>query len=101
MSQHDEHHHMPGAGGEGYESDMADGVPGVVAAYIAVLTVAFFATVGGIYMFFRHEVDLELQRKVYAVESTELKQLRQEESSALSGKLDKAINQVVNEAKSK
>lgn len=101
MSQHDEHHHMPGAGGDGYESDMAHGTPGVVAAYMVVLTVAFFATVGAVYMYFRHEVDLELQRKVYSVQSEELNQLRQEEGKALSGKMDKAMNQVLSEAASK
>ena len=47
------------------------------------------------------EVDLELQRKIYSVQSEELNQLRQEENKALTGKMDKAMNQVLSEAKSK
>lgn len=102
MSQHDEHHHHePGAGGEGYEADMTSGAPGVVGMYIVVLSAVFFATVGGIYMYFRYETDQELQRKVYSVESEELKKLRAEESAALEGKIDQAMKQVVKEIAAK
>lgn len=102
MSQHDEHDHLePGAAGDGYEADMTSGVPGVVAAYILVLSAVFFATLGALYMYFRYETDQELQRKIYSVESPELKQLRQEEDAALKGKIDAAMKDLVKENASK
>ena len=103
MSQHDEQlhaghaHAAHGAGGEGYEADMTGATPGVVAAYIVVLSAVFFATLGGLYMYFRYEVDQELQRKVYSVESPELKALRAKEEAALKGKIDAAMKKIATE----
>ena len=99
MSEHDHHHPQPGAGGEGYEEDMTGSAAGVVFLYIAVLSVGFFATVGALYMYFRYEADAELQRKVYSVESEDLKKLRAEEAAALQGKIDAAMKTVVQESK--
>lgn len=95
---HDQSHHLePGAGGDGYESDMTGGAAGVAGLWIGVLSVAFFATVGAVYMFFRYETDQEVQRKVWRTESAELKDLRAREDAALQGKLNDARVKVLGE----
>lgn len=98
MSHHDSHHLPPGAGGEGYESDMAGGAAGIAGLWIGVLSVAFFATVGAVYMFFRYETDQEIQRKVWRTESVELQNLRAQEAAALQGKLNNARDKVLGQA---
>lgn len=83
--EHAAQHEGAYAAGELYEPDMGGSQPMILFTYIAVLTAAFFLSLGGLYMYFKWEAQTELERKVRSIESPALEQLRTEEAARLQG----------------
>lgn len=81
------------AAGELYEPDMGGNQPMIIFTYIAVLSAAFFLSLGGLYMYFKWEAEAELERKVRTLDSPALIQLRGEEATRLQG-IDGAMDAV-------
>lgn len=91
--EHAVQHEGAYAAGELYEPDMGGSQPMIIFTYIAVLSAAFFVSLGGLYMYFKWEAQAELERKVRSIESPALQQLRAEEAERLKG-IDAAIDAV-------
>lgn len=98
MSDSHEHHDGAYASGEMYEPDVGGRPTATIFAYIFVLSAAFFVTLGALYVYFKWEAEREFTRKIYTVESEELKELRAEEAEGLNG-IDKAMKAVAAEPK--
>ncbi len=94
--EHAEQHEGAYAAGELYEPDMGGSQPMIIFTYIAVLSAAFFLSLGGLYMYFKWEAQTELDRKVRSLESPALQQLRSEEHARLEG-IDKAMEAVASQ----
>jgi hypothetical protein len=84
MSDSHEHYDGAYAAGEMYEPDVGPRPTATIFAYIFVLSAVFFVTLGALYVYFKWEADMEKSRKVWTVESSELKELRAEEDKALT-----------------
>ena len=91
-------HNADYASGTGYEPDLSDKVSGIIFAWIAVLTVLFFITLGALVPYFKWEAEREMSKKVFTAESAELNELRKEEATGLTG-IDKAMTAVAAEGK--
>lgn len=96
--EHAAQHEGAYAAGELYEPDMGGNQPIILFTYIAVLTAAFFLSLGGLYMYFKWEAEAELERKVRSLESPALQELRGEEETRLKG-IDSAMEAVANQYK--
>ncbi|MFZ9888000.1 MAG: hypothetical protein ACO3JL_10900 [Myxococcota bacterium] len=93
---HQDQHDGAFAAGEKYEPDMGGSQPVVIFSYIAVLSVAFFITLGGLFMYFKWEAAAELERKVDTLGTPALDQLRQQEQTGLQN-IDAAMKAVAQE----
>jgi hypothetical protein len=95
MSPHD---HAP-SGDKGYEADVGSKELGTVGIYFVVLTSLFFAALVGLFMYFRYEADLELERKVAGVriDIRESRKADDDKVKAISGTLDASMKRTVEE----
>jgi hypothetical protein len=104
MSNHDDDAYARGdfAAGKEYEPETVRG-PMIIFGWVVALSAAFFISLGALAMYFKHEAAKELDKKVWSVESEELKALRAKEADALKGKggvsIDEAMKRVAQETK--
>lgn len=90
------------AAGKVYEPETVRG-PMIIFGWVIALSVLFFISLGALGMYFKHEAAKELDKKVWSVESPELKALRDREATELKGKggvsIDEAMKRVAAETK--
>lgn len=91
--EHAAQHEGAYAAGELYEPDMGGNQPLIIFTYIAVLSTAFFFSLGGLYMYFKWEAEAEIDRKVRSLENPALQELRAEEDTRLQD-IDNAMEAV-------
>lgn len=82
----------------GYEPDVKSSEMMTVGIYFVVLASLFFATVGGLFMYFRYEADQHIQAVVGEVQSPELQQRREADKESLKT-IDAAMKAVATELK--
>jgi hypothetical protein len=69
----------------GFEPDIDDEGAGAILIYVVVISALFFASLGGLFIYFRWEADTEISRKVLTVDSDALKELHAREQAQLQG----------------
>ncbi len=83
--------------GKGYEPDVKSSDMTTVGLYFVVLTVLFFVTVGGLYLYFRYEAAAKIEERIGSAPTVELDKNRAAARTQL-GNIDEAMKAVSTES---